>query len=107
MQHNWGTPQQQSCGCSTIAKSKLRFTERDVSRAIRAVSKAGLEVARVVVDTAGNIVVVAAGDVRHQEASAEAPSCHYGFEFLARTACKQRRQLIRNEWRAVVLEYEL
>jgi hypothetical protein len=43
-----------------MAKAKLRFTERDVSRAIRAASKAGIEVARVVVDTAGNIVVVAA-----------------------------------------------
>ena len=42
-----------------MAKAKLRFTERDVSRAIRASRKAGVEVARVIVDTAGNIVVVA------------------------------------------------
>jgi hypothetical protein len=45
-----------------MAKAKLRFTERDVSRAIRAAVKAGVQVGRVVVDTAGNIVVIAAGD---------------------------------------------
>ena len=40
-----------------MAKAKLRFTERDVSRAIRASRKAGVEVARVTVDTAGNIII--------------------------------------------------
>jgi hypothetical protein len=43
-----------------MAKSKLRFTERDVSRVIRATEKAGLQVGRVVVETTGDIVVVAA-----------------------------------------------
>jgi hypothetical protein len=43
-----------------VAKAKLRFTERDVSRAIRAVTKAGVQVGRVVVDRDGNIVVIAA-----------------------------------------------
>jgi hypothetical protein len=43
-----------------MAKAKLLFTERDVSRAIRAASKAGVQVGRVVVDTTGNIVVIAA-----------------------------------------------
>ena len=46
-----------------MAKAKLRFTERDVSRAIRAAVKAGVQVGRIVIDTAGNIVVIAAGDV--------------------------------------------
>jgi hypothetical protein len=43
-----------------MPKAKLRFTERDVSRAIRAATKAGVQVGRVVIDTAGNIFVVAA-----------------------------------------------
>jgi hypothetical protein len=43
-----------------MAKAKLRFTENDVARAIRAVSKAGVRVGRVELDPAGNIVVVAA-----------------------------------------------
>jgi hypothetical protein len=43
-----------------MAKAKLRFTERDVSRAIRAASKAGVEVGRVDVDTTGTISVFAA-----------------------------------------------
>jgi hypothetical protein len=40
-----------------MAKAKLRFTERDVSRAIRAVSKTGVLVWRVVVDVHGNIII--------------------------------------------------
>jgi hypothetical protein len=46
-----------------MAKSKLRFTENEIRRAIRAATKAGLQISRVMVDPAsGNIVVVAAGD---------------------------------------------
>jgi hypothetical protein len=46
-----------------MAKSKLRFTENEIRRAIRAATKAGLQIGRVMVDPAsGNIVVVAAGD---------------------------------------------
>jgi hypothetical protein len=49
-----------TAGDRHMAKAKLRFTERDVSRAIRAATKAGVQIGRVVVDTAGNIVVIAA-----------------------------------------------
>ena len=46
-----------------MARSKLRFTENEIRRAIRAATKAGLQIGRVMVDPAsGNIVVVAAGD---------------------------------------------
>jgi hypothetical protein len=44
-----------------VAKNQLRFKERDVSRLVRAASKAGVVIDRVVVDRDGNIVVVAAG----------------------------------------------
>jgi hypothetical protein len=44
--------------------------------------------------------------VGHQIARPEATSCPFGFEFLARTVRKQRRQFIRSKRRAVVLEYE-
>jgi hypothetical protein len=40
-----------------MAKAKLLFTERDVSRAIRAVLKTGLPVGSVLIDKHGNIVV--------------------------------------------------
>jgi hypothetical protein len=40
-----------------MAKAKLRFTERDVSRAIRAVLKTGLPVGSVLIDKRGNIIV--------------------------------------------------
>src|SRR5712675_1097980 len=43
----------------------------------------------------------------HQEAGAEATGRHFRFEFFARSAGKQRRQVIRSERRTVVLEYEL
>jgi hypothetical protein len=36
-----------------------RFRESDVTRAVKAVTKAGVEVARVMIDTDGNIVVIA------------------------------------------------
>jgi hypothetical protein len=42
-----------------VARSQLRFTERDVSRAVRAVSKTGLQVARVLIDKSGTIEVIA------------------------------------------------
>jgi hypothetical protein len=44
-----------------MAKAKLRFTERDVSRAIRAVAKTGTPIGRVIVDPRGNIIVEAGG----------------------------------------------
>jgi tRNA(Arg) A34 adenosine deaminase TadA len=40
-----------------MAKAKLLFTERDVSRAIRAVLKTGLPVGSVLIDKRGNIIV--------------------------------------------------
>jgi hypothetical protein len=40
-----------------MPKAKLLFTERDVSRAIRAVLKTGLPVGSVLIDKRGNIVV--------------------------------------------------
>ena len=43
-----------------MAKAKLAFKERDIMRALRACRKEGLPVGRVVVDTTGNIVVIAA-----------------------------------------------
>jgi hypothetical protein len=43
-----------------MARAKLRFTENEVRRAIRAATKAGLQIGRVVVETTGDIVVVAA-----------------------------------------------
>jgi hypothetical protein len=45
-----------------MAKSKLKFTENEVRRAIRAVQKMGIGVGRVLVDRDGNISVIAAGD---------------------------------------------
>jgi hypothetical protein len=49
--------------CSAVAKSKLRFTENEIWRAIRAFRKSGLPVGRVEVDPAsGCIVVIAAGE---------------------------------------------
>jgi hypothetical protein len=48
-----------------VAKAKLRFTENDVARAIRSCLKTGLAVDRVVVETNGDIVVVAAADATH------------------------------------------
>jgi hypothetical protein len=47
-------------GEGAVARSKLLFRESDVARAIRAASKAGVQVARVVIEPGGNIVVVAA-----------------------------------------------
>jgi tRNA(Arg) A34 adenosine deaminase TadA len=40
-----------------MAKAKLLFTERNVSRAVRAVARTGVPVGRVIVDPQGNIIV--------------------------------------------------
>jgi hypothetical protein len=45
-----------------MSRAKPLFKENDVARAIRAAVKAGIEVARVMVDPSGNIVVIAAGE---------------------------------------------
>jgi len=42
-----------------MSRGPQRFRERDVTRAVKAVVKAGVEVARVEIDTEGRIVVVA------------------------------------------------
>jgi uncharacterized protein GlcG (DUF336 family) len=42
-----------------VAQGKLLFRERDVSRAVRACAKAGIEVARVLIDKSGTIQVIA------------------------------------------------
>jgi hypothetical protein len=42
-----------------MSKAKVRFTENDVARAIRAVRKTGTPIGRVIVDVRGNIEVVA------------------------------------------------
>jgi hypothetical protein len=42
-----------------VARAKCTFQESDVTRAVKAVTKAGVEVARVEIDTNGKIVVVA------------------------------------------------
>ena len=44
-----------------MSKAKVRFTENDVARAIRAVLKTGVPVGRVLLDKVGNIVVIAGG----------------------------------------------
>jgi hypothetical protein len=46
-----------------MAKARLRFTENEVARAVRAVRKTGVQIARVLVcPSSGNITVIAAGD---------------------------------------------
>jgi hypothetical protein len=44
-----------------MSRAKPLFRENDVRRLVRAASKAGLEVDRVVVERSGNIYVVVAG----------------------------------------------
>lgn len=45
-----------------MSKAKVRFTENDVARAIRAVRKTGTPIGRVIVDPVGNIIVEAGED---------------------------------------------
>ena len=51
-----------------MPKGNLAFKERDVRRAIRAVTKEGIAIGRVVIDPNGNIVVaVQTGNRRQRE----------------------------------------
>ena len=54
-----------------MAKRNLKFRERDVSRAIRGVSKAGVSVGRVMIDHDGNIVVIASPAGESRDTSSE------------------------------------
>jgi hypothetical protein len=54
-----------------MARGKLSFKKTDVTRAVKAVAAAGVKVARVEVDTAGKIVIIAAGEPESQLAGNE------------------------------------
>ena len=43
----------------TMARGKLKFRQRDLTRAVKGAMAAGLSVARVEVDTTGRIIVIA------------------------------------------------
>jgi hypothetical protein len=46
-------------GVCVVGRGRQSFRERDVTRAVKAVTKAGVPVARVMIDKGGNIVVIA------------------------------------------------
>ena len=47
-----------------MSRGSCRFTQRDVTKAVKAVVAAGVQVAKVEVDRSGKIIVVAAGNER-------------------------------------------